>query len=293
MYTSRILMYMRAITPVHVGVGRGYGVHVDLPVQRDEFGFPTIWSSSLKGAIKSRFPKLRQCLGPEPGELETAQLKQSSIAFADAKLILVPARVLSGVYTYVTSPHLLEGFMNYLRVVGVQVKTLDRELTKKLNEGKAVVSTEETLRNGRLMVNELDVQAEYDSELNEKLGITNYLPQEVLERIRSRGLALVPDRDNLSLTVVNRSMLIQYRVRLRSDTKTVEEGPWSEEYIPAETVLASLVLCTDRGNKTPGSEEVSCSNIFKREVDGKIMFVGGKETIGRGLVKLYLYSQTG
>ncbi|MEM4846796.1 MAG: RAMP superfamily CRISPR-associated protein, partial [Thermosphaera sp.] len=98
---------------------------------------------------------------------------------------------------------------------------------------------------------------------------------------------------NLSLTVVNRSMLIQYRVRLNRTTKTVEEGPWSEEYIPAETVLASLVLCTDRRIKTSGGEEVSCFDVFKREVDGKVMFVGGKETIGRGLVKLYLYSQTG
>ncbi|MEM4846788.1 MAG: hypothetical protein QW794_03405, partial [Thermosphaera sp.] len=41
MYTSRILMYMRAITPVHVGVGRGYGVYVNLLEQRDEFGFPS------------------------------------------------------------------------------------------------------------------------------------------------------------------------------------------------------------------------------------------------------------
>jgi len=296
MYKSRILMYMRAITPVHVGVGRGYGVHVDLPVQRDEFGFPSIWSSSLKGAIKSRFPELQWCLGPEPGELETAQLKQSSISFTDTKLVLVPVRVVSGVYTYVTSLHLLEGLMSYLNVVGVQEELLDKELqelAEKLNKGVALVTNERVLHNGKLLINELEVQAEHESGLIVKLKMNKLLPQEILERVMSKGLVLVPDIGNLSLTVVNRSMLIQYRVRLNRETKTVGEGPWSEEYIPAETVLASLVLCSDRRIKTPGSEEVSCFDVFKREVDGKIMFVGGKETIGRGLIKLYLYSQTG
>jgi len=289
-------MYMRAITPVHVGVGRGYGVHVDLPVQRDEFGFPSVWSSSLKGAVKSWFRDVDRCLGPDPGKLEAEEVKQSSISFTDAKLVLVPVRVVSGVYTYVTSPHLLEGLMSYLHVVGVQEELPDKELqelAEKLNSGVALVTNERVLYNGKLLINELDVRAEREGGLIEKLKMSKLLPQEILERVMSKGLVLVPDSGNLSLTVVNRSMLIQYRVRLNRTTKTVEEGPWSEEYIPAETVLASLVLCTDRRIKTSGGEEVSCFDVFKREVDGKVMFVGGKETIGRGLVKLYLYSQTG
>lgn len=287
MYSSRMLMYVRTVTPSHVGIGRGYGVHVDLPVQRDEFGFPCIWSSSLKGAIKSWFPGLRPCLGPDPGELEVAPLKQSSISFTDAKLVLIPARVVSGVYTYVTSPHLLDGLARYLQVAGVQTQPPSAELLEKLDKGIALASTDRVLYKGRLIVNELEIPAEHDSGLLEKLKVKDLLPTEVLERVSSKGLVLIPDSGNSSLTVVNRSMLIQYRVRLNKETKTVDAGPWSEEFVPAETVLASLALCA--GSKASEGGEAKCPELLKSEVNNKVVFVGGKETVGRGLVKFYVY----
>ncbi|MFP3157935.1 MAG: RAMP superfamily CRISPR-associated protein, partial [Caldivirga sp.] len=46
------LILLESLTPLHPGSGRG-SAYVDLPVQRDEFDFPTIWSSSLKGALRS------------------------------------------------------------------------------------------------------------------------------------------------------------------------------------------------------------------------------------------------
>ncbi|MCX8185483.1 MAG: RAMP superfamily CRISPR-associated protein, partial [Sulfolobales archaeon] len=79
-YVGRAILYVRALTPLHVGVGRGYSAQVDLPVQRDEFGFPVIWSSSLKGALKAWVEgSVRKCFGPEPEELETAEFKQSRV----------------------------------------------------------------------------------------------------------------------------------------------------------------------------------------------------------------------
>jgi len=61
------MLYIKALTPIHVGVGRGEATHVDLPLQRDEFGFPTIWASSLKGAIKSNLKgDVKKYLGSEP-----------------------------------------------------------------------------------------------------------------------------------------------------------------------------------------------------------------------------------
>jgi CRISPR-associated protein Cmr4 len=56
---SARLVFIEALTPLHPGAGRSVEGLADLPVQRDEFGFPTIWASSLKGAIKSA--KLLEC----------------------------------------------------------------------------------------------------------------------------------------------------------------------------------------------------------------------------------------
>ncbi|RLI32648.1 type III-B CRISPR module RAMP protein Cmr4, partial [Candidatus Bathyarchaeota archaeon] len=43
------LVLVRAVTMLHPGIGRS-GAVVDLPVQKDNLGFPMIFSSSLKGA---------------------------------------------------------------------------------------------------------------------------------------------------------------------------------------------------------------------------------------------------
>ncbi|MGC8988418.1 MAG: type III-B CRISPR module RAMP protein Cmr4, partial [Infirmifilum sp.] len=76
------------------------------------------------------------------------------------------------------------------------------------------------------------------------------------------------------------SVMIQWRVRLDKERKTVNAGPWSEEYLPMETVLVSLVLCRIREGKDP------CDDL-RKALHGRAIFVGGKESIGRGLVKLY------
>jgi len=55
-YNTADLVFVRTITNLHPGTGRG-GEVVDLPVQRDQFEFPMIYGSSLKGAIKSYLPQ--------------------------------------------------------------------------------------------------------------------------------------------------------------------------------------------------------------------------------------------
>lgn len=290
MYAERMLLYIRTLTPLHVGVGRSYGVHVDLPVQRDEFGVPCVWSSSLKGAIKSWLSRgVQLCLGPDPDELEGATVRQSSVVFTDAKLVLIPARVISGVYAYVTSLHLLDGLNKYLEVAGGTAKPVDPRLKEKLNNGVALVSKGDILYKGRLLVNEVDVNAEVEKDLIQELGLSEVIPKEIFERVVDKGLALVPDANNLSNLLVNRSMVLQYRVRLSRDTKTVDVGPWSEEFVPAETVFVSLVLCRGSEIERPGGEgRLKCSrDVIRSSIDGAVIFVGGKETIGRGLAKLY------
>ena len=110
-YLLSDLIVLRAVTPVHAGVGRAGGV-VDLPVQRDEYGYPCIYSSSLKGALKAgllqAFLKslgggsgayhralmaVQALLGPEPEEGESFE---SSVALLDAYLFAMPVRSLRG-----------------------------------------------------------------------------------------------------------------------------------------------------------------------------------------------------
>jgi len=115
--------------------------------------------------------------------------------------------------------------------------------------------------------------------------LSKILPSEIKEIIDRRGLIVVPDKDNIGLEIVNRSLMIQYRVALDREKKTVRAGPWSEEYIPMETVFVSTALCRNYQQKDANA----ICNEFKAEVKDKTIFVGGKETIGKGLVKIIVY----
>ena len=108
-YSAADLILLKSVTPVHAGVGKTGGI-VDLPIQKDEIGYPCIYSSSIKGALKTALlsamiqvdgnyinakKRVTVLLGPEPEEGETFE---SSIAILDAYLIALPVRSLKGVY---------------------------------------------------------------------------------------------------------------------------------------------------------------------------------------------------
>ena len=292
LYEQARLLFIRALTSIHVGIGRTEGYHVDLPIQRDEFGYPTIWASSLKGAVKANISGcmnyVKKYLGAEPGEKETYP---SSISILDAKLLLVPGRVLEGVWTYITTTHLLEYLEKYVSIytevnkasqLGLQLPVLkpskDAKYTKPgkifINEYELEVAAEDTLPNNFV----------------DKSGLKNILPEEIVNNIIGRGLLVVSESNNLGLSLVNKSVLIQYRVRLKRGEKIVDTGPWSEEYLPMETLLVSLVLCRgfkDKETSIEKNPETVCEE-FKSAIDGKSIYLGGKETIGRGLVKFYV-----
>jgi CRISPR-associated protein Cmr4 len=288
LYEHAKLLFIRALTSIHVGIGRTEGYHVDLPIQRDEFGYPTIWASSLKGAVKANISvnQVKKYLGSEPDEKETYP---SSISITDAKLLMIPGRVLEGVWTYVTTTQLLENLEKYVNIYNEVNKTNPLNLSILKPTGNAKYT-----RLGRIFVNEYELEVDakdtLPSNFLDQSGLKSILPNEIVSNITSRGLLIVSEANNLGLNLVNKSILIQYRVRLKRGEKTVETGPWSEEYLPMETVFVSLVLCRDFKDKEKNItiSPMDVCKEFTSTLNGKSLYLGGKETIGRGLVKIYL-----
>mgnify|MGYP001626208023 CR=1 FL=1 len=283
MYSSAFILYIRALTPLHVGVGRYEGSITDLPIQRDEFGFPTIWASSLKGALKANVSdaSVKAYLGSEPGETPTLP---SDVSIMDARLLLIPARTLTNVWTYITTQNLLEVFSRYIEIYNaVSSKSKTGELidlskpSKVVAEIKSSSKTLTNLQTSKIFINEYEVEASPFEPVKE---LTKNLPEDVQKTANEHGVVVLPDKDNLGLRLINRSVMIQWRVKLKRESKTVEAGPWSEEFLPIETILVSLVLCRKKNEKDPCEE-------LRRVLDGRVIYVGGKESIGRGLVKLY------
>jgi CRISPR-associated protein Cmr4 len=287
LYEHAKLLFIRALTPIHVGIGRTEGYHVDLPIQRDEFGYPTIWASSLKGAVKANIvdKNIKKYLGAEPGERE---MYPSSISILDAKLLAIPGRVLEGVWTYITTTQLLDYLEKYVSVYNEVNKTTQLKLDLSILRP---AKTAKYTRHGRIFANEYELEVEdaLPSNYLEQSGLKGILPDDVVNNIASRGLLVVSEVSNLGMNLVNRSVLVQYRVRLKRGEKTVDTGPWSEEYLPVETVFVSLALCRKFKDKESGVEKTPdqvCDD-FANAIGGRALYLGGKETIGRGLVKIY------
>ncbi|AET32319.1 type III-B CRISPR module RAMP protein Cmr4 [Pyrobaculum ferrireducens] len=286
-----LALFVYALSPLHVGVGRAEGAHVDLPVQRDEFELPVIWASSLKGALKSHAYKrgagndVRLVFGREPGERPDSI---SGVTLLDARLLLMPARSLRGVWIYVTTPHLLRLFTTYAEVYkgGEREGFKDavenaQKLINNSIKNKALVSSKDYVDNGKIFLNEVEVEASVDPVVE---AFANALRNLGIQ-LPKFDIAVVGD--DLSREVIDRSLLVQYRVRLNRETKTVAEGGlWSEEYVPQFTLFHSAVVCRDVGDRT--ADKV-CA-LFNNLLGGNpaVLWVGGKETIGKGLVRIWI-----
>ncbi|MEM4973079.1 MAG: type III-B CRISPR module RAMP protein Cmr4 [Candidatus Hadarchaeales archaeon] len=260
------LVLIECLSPLHIGVGRGGGI-VDLPVDRDNFGFPFVPSSGLKGALRERF-------GEEDEEKEKifgTEKRMGGFSPQDGLLVAIPARSLRGVWGLVTSPFLLDRLKTMSKLGGVDLEANSLlEKAKQLTPEKVLVSKKECFEvDGKIILNEEFELTPQVEETIEKFG----------SRLTEEGWRLMIVHDDLIREIVNGSLLRRARVALKKETKTVEQGPWEEEDVPPRTIFATLFLYSNDDVRTSLEEK-----IFDKMYS--YLVLGGHETIGRGIVKL-------
>jgi CRISPR-associated protein Cmr4 len=297
-YSAHDVVLITAITNLHVGTGRG-GEVVDLPIQRDSYGFPTIYSSSLKGAIKSYiYSKDGQFAEILFGLDESGEFA-SPVALTDAYLLVFPARSLKGVYCYLTCPLLLKRFKEYANMVGYK---LDNDVKSLIEEGRYNICDD--LTNISISSNGKKVVV-----INEELVLENLNEDKKVNKLKNilgldKELIVIKDED--ALQQVERSLIRLTRVKLNRSSKTVESGPWTEEYVPSKTVFFSTfhysklshsilkkyekIIGDKIKNKDKMEEEIRA--YLKNKLE--FLIIGGHETIGSGIVKIHIisFSQT-
>ncbi|MCH4816207.1 MAG: type III-B CRISPR module RAMP protein Cmr4 [Saccharolobus sp.] len=275
-YTLSEQFFIHTVTHLHVGSGLSVDEEIDLPFQRDELGYPTIYASSLKGAIKSfllkEFPNRKDVIYKVLGEDENPE-EASLGTFLDAVLFAIPSRIIEVnksstkhyVWVYVTTYELLRKIKSYLESISQLSNTsfslqIDDILSKK--EGKDIILG----GNLKSVILNEDFYVELESCNTDVSTITDGVPLVVLEDSKGRE-------------VINRSLIRVKRIRIKRDTKTVDTGGlWSEEYIPMKSIFFSIFL----------SKESKESSIFVSCIlrGLKYVILGGKETIGKGIVEL-------
>lgn len=292
MFEQQSVVFLYAVSPVHMGAGTAVGI-VDNPIQRETHtGHPSFAGSGIKGAVRHGFEAIggdkaliNELFGPEARE---GSLHAGAVSFGDAQLVAFPVRCLRQSFVYATCPQALARAQRLMKLAGVKVSwdipSVEQGQCFTVSESKALDD------GGKLNLEVFQYQAEPGDLDDIASGLAKYaLPgSEEYEFFRNklrRDLVVLSDTD-FSYFVQN-STSVEAHVRINDETGTAKDGGlFYTENLPPESVLVAPLLASKsrspNSNHLQDAEEVMCK--MRNVIDGKLLQIGGDATVGRGLV---------
>jgi CRISPR-associated protein Cmr4 len=261
-----------------------------------------VQASGLKGALRSECEKrssdkksVKFVFGPETAH---APDHAGALSPGDARLLLFPVRSLAGVFAWTTSVDALARFQRGAKAIG---EKLTWTIPPAPAKNAAWVTAESSVVAGGKVV--LEEFAFTPSEAHSQVVVA--IAKGLADHALPNGSEYAYWKDKLlkSLVILHEdafrdftqfSVEIMTRVALDEGTKTVKEGPWTEENLPVDTLLyAPLAAVTPRRPKKDEDERPeglrsakSVMDFVAKPLDGKRIQLGGDETVGRGVVSL-------
>ena len=304
MYKSAKPFFIITQTPLHVGSGQDLGI-VDLPIQRERHtSFPKIESSSLKGSIREAFENITKEITIDNKKINSSNIKeaislvfgpeegdayQGALGFSDAKILLFPVKSMKGVFAWITCPKVITRFKEDLDLC----KNL--EVRKEYSFENNSFPLKNTISNlGKLAIKGKIILEEYAFSVtvnNNTKKFAEFLASLLgIEEIEDK-LVVLSDDDFKDF--VNLSTEVITRTKIDNETGTVQQGAlFTEEYLPAETVMYSLALASPIFNENKGvfktkdeKEEELVMEFFEKGLP-EVMQIGGNATIGKGIVRI-------
>lgn len=267
------VLYYKVLTSLHIGEEQGLG-YIDLPIQREiHTGFPTVPSSSLKGALRRVISDNEQNFY---GDIDKGINQRGSIIFGDLNILLFPVKTITGLFVYLTCPYILTNFGE---------GEVSQEATNLINEksnGNILCHTECTaLINNRVILEEFEFIKQNNSEDKQ----VNCILESILKRIQGSdksGYVTLPQNicivsNDAFASFVDIYTEIRTRIKL-GDDGIVEHGPFIQEFVPKETIFYGEI----RSNK-----ETAYKDYIKKLQEQKIIQLGANETLGNGLMQLW------
>lgn len=281
------LLFVQALSPIHAGTGQSIGA-VDLSIARDRAtGFPYLPGSSIKGSLRARATdnKLANTSAVFGPDTANASEHAGMLAVGDANLLLLPVRSVAGTFAYVTSPYLLARFARDCRDAGVNIKVPSFEI--KDAAGCKLASDASLLVNNKVVLEDFDLTYAKD------LQAASFAEELAKELFRGEAIdawkkglinRLCIVHDDVMTFLSEHATDVVTRVSIDNETKTAKKGQlWTEENLPAETVLVSM-LSAMAVNKTNLSAEQALGLVS--EIAKTPIQLGGKATVGRGRCRM-------
>lgn len=307
---SQRMYWLHALSPVHVGVGRGVG-YIDLPLMRERAtGWPIIPGSAVKGVQRDSWTdaKASISLNGRPGEEAikvafgqadgsdiNADASAGSLVYTDARIVCLPVRSYYGTFAWVTCPGVLRRLRRDLQLIS----TVDRpEIPTCSDEQlRAAHKTVVKNNNGIAYLEDMDftgvVPDSADGNVTKwaQLIAKAAFPKDDQADFQSRVAVL---SDDVFTYFCETATEVTARVCIDDDMKTVKRGQlWYEESLPTESILAGLVWC-DRVFANMGSTPIEPKQILEcfapvspgaTSSAGRPLQIGGKASVGRGRMR--------
>lgn len=280
--------------------------------------FPEIDEKGYKDAVHLAF-------GPDAPDRDS---HAGALGFSDARLLLFPVKSMREVFAWITCPKVLRQFERDMKLVesfkDFEIEGIPSQGEIEENEcymfgdsllvgGRYVILEEYTFEAKRNSENEIikdkiqvsfKLDAAYEDNPKEQRSLFGkFLSETILkysalwsEKMKTDIIIL---SDNDFADFVNLSTEVITRNRIDNDTGTVKSGAlWNEEYLPAESILYSLVFASDiflEKKKKEGSIFVQQKNGNGYEDEGELVHhffekgldpviqIGGNATLGKGI----------
>lgn len=237
-----------------------------------------------------------------------------ALSVTDARLLLLPVRTVVGGWAWVTCPMVVERWLRDLDTVGLAGPTWENDpawLVSPPAEGTAFVGKRPTVvADGALLIEDLEFVANLDASVDafaDWLAERAFPGGKVYATFCNRlpgQLAILGDTDFRFLT--EHATEVVTRIKIGEQGTVAKGALWTEEALPAETLLYSMALFSKgrrpkikkgsaKGESSPQSEESARKDYEAdelREALNKVVGavtriqLGGDRTTGRGLVAL-------
>jgi len=324
MFQNKAVMFLYAVSPVHMGAGSATGI-IDNPIQRERHTHhPCFAGSGIKGAVRhgfeaivrgdadlgdllfetdskelSREEVVLQCralikrlFGPEPKAGE--ELYAGAVSFGDGQLVAFPVRCLKNGYVYATCPQALARTQRLLALVGAgggwEIPAVP--------EGRCTVLNADLLSPGKKLHLEA-FEYEADGTDDSAAGKLGALAKDLADRAlpQEDGYAFFRNKLKTDLVVlsdtdfayfVEHATLVEPHVRINDATGTAADGGlfYTENLPPESLLIAPLFASGTRAGKND-EDKMTAEDVMPKitnVIDGKMLQIGGDATTGRGLV---------
>lgn len=292
------MYWIHALTPLHVGAGRGIGF-IDLPIMREKAtGWPIVPGSSVKGVWRDYAQSRgvdRKLIDIAFGSETDSDDHAGSLAVTDARIVLLPVRSFYGTFAYVTSPLALMRLRRDLEAVGAAGVPAIPEIG---GDNAAVVTEGSALKDGqgRVYLEDIDLRATAGGANQPANAVravdawAEYLAGALFpgaeaadERAAFRRRFIVV-ADGQFDYFCEQGTEVNARVRINDDKKTVANGAlWYEESLPTESVLAGIVWW----DRVFGGGDIGPAELLDRFCGAPLACqLGGKASVGKGSVRM-------